>query len=307
MNDDAKTPWEQLQEQLTIVEDRVRGVALGHSAGFYCCGRAGVAKTYTVRTTLDAIAAATGKPYKYANGYITGPGLFELIDTYSDRTIVLDDMGEIFKNNVAMQLLLAALGNQPTDTGTRRVTYRTKQGERTTLFRGGLVCISNLQLRDTPHGEAIKSRIHCLNYNPTEEQIAALFLKIAENGFSRGGLVLTAEEATEVAEFVIKQSKELGFRLDVRLLVDKAFPDYAQHRARDAKTHWQDLIRATLHQQQIELTHKPGKLRRLDHKHSEQELVRRFWRTTPATKNSWRHGSLRPARVGRRSTGGRQK
>ena len=64
---------QELQRRLAVVRDRVRGVARRHYTGFYLFGRAGTAKTYTVRTTLDELNI----PYEYHAGHLTPMGLFD--------------------------------------------------------------------------------------------------------------------------------------------------------------------------------------------------------------------------------------
>ena len=88
-------------------------------------------------------------------------------------------MSAILSNAIALQILMAALGNQPNYTGERVVTYG-RQGQYTPVrFTGGIIIISNLELHATPLMEALKSRVHYLNYDPTDEQIAALMRAIA--------------------------------------------------------------------------------------------------------------------------------
>ncbi len=84
--------YEELQRQLSVIRDRVRGVFYQQTNGLYLFGRPGTSKTHTVRVTLETLAA----PYDYHRGHITPIGLFDLIATNRDRTIVLDDVASIF-------------------------------------------------------------------------------------------------------------------------------------------------------------------------------------------------------------------
>jgi hypothetical protein len=262
-------PLEEMNRQLSVVRDRVRGVALGHHTGFYLCGRAGSSKTYTVRKTLEEAQ----QPYHYHDGHITPIGLFELLSEQYDRVIVLDDVSAIFQDKIAVQILLAALGNQPDELGARVVKYRRKGSEDTIHFSGGIIMISNLRLHSGPVLQALKSRVHYLPYDPTDEQIIALMRAIA----ARGWRSLSPKDCLEVAEFLIGQSRSLNTPLDLRMLVDKAFPDFLQYRNGDAETHWKDLIRITLREQVIDLTHTAqAKLSRQATKEKEQVLVRKI-------------------------------
>ena len=245
-------PLQELQQRLAVVRDRVRGVARRHYAGFYLFGRAGTSKTYTVKTTLDDLEL----PYEYHLGHLTPMGLFDLLSEHHDRVLVLDDVSEILANRVAMQILLAALGNQPGATGSRIVKYRRQGRDETVRFTGGIILISNLELHAAPLLEALKSRVHYLRYDPTDEQIAALMREIASQGRTKPKL--SPKECLEVAEFLIAESQRLGCRLDIRLLVDKAFPDFAQYRNHNTETHWKDLVLATLEEQVLALKYTRG-------------------------------------------------
>jgi hypothetical protein len=260
-----------LDRRLTVVRDRVRGVARGHHTGFYLFGRPGTSKTYTVKTTLDDL----GVPYSYHDGHLTPMGLFDLLEEQQDRVIVLDDVSAIFEQRIALQLLLAALGNQPDETGERVVKYRRQGRDATIHFTGGVICISNLELHGSPLLNALKSRVHYLEYDPPDEQMAALMRVISAKGWPSMSPVIAPDDCLEITEFLISESKKLDVRLDIRHLIDKAFPDYIQYRSGDAETHWKDLIRTTLEEQLLDLKHTPAKPRsRQDQKDLEQQIVR---------------------------------
>ena len=122
-----------LMRQVKIVKDRVRGVVHRKCNGVYLYGRPGTSKTHTVCTTLDNLAVN----YAYSNGHLTPIGLFDLIMENRDRVIVIDDVSAIFNQPIALQLLLAALGNRHDDTGVRYVRYKTARGDEVVAFRGG--------------------------------------------------------------------------------------------------------------------------------------------------------------------------
>jgi hypothetical protein len=247
----GQSPLVDLNSRLTIIRDRVRGVALGHHTGFYLFGRPGTSKTYTVKTTLDEL----GVKYVYVDGHLTPMGLFELLDEQHDRIIVLDDVSQLFADKKALQILLAALGNQPDDRHTRIIKYRRQGKDQTIYFTGGIIAISNLELHAQPLLEALKSRVHYLKCNPTDDQLSALMLEVAGKGWPASAPKLSAEECLEIAIFLVASCKRLNVRLDMRLLVDKAFPDYLQHREGDTEAHWKDLVLTTLEEQLIDLKH----------------------------------------------------
>jgi hypothetical protein len=226
-------------------------------------------------------------------------GLFDLLSEHHNRVLVLDDVSEILANRIALQILLAALGNQPHPTGMRIVKYRRQGREGTVRFTGGIILISNLELHATPLIEALKSRVHYLRYDPTDEQIAALMREIASRGRSKPKL--SPPECTEVADFLIAESQRLGCRLDIRLLVDKAFPDFAQYRNRNTETHWKDLVLAMLEEQVLSLKYTRGpQAMRQAVKANEHQIVRDIlaaYSTRSDRINAWQEQTQKSERA----------
>jgi len=168
----------EMRRRQSVVRDYVRGVAREYATGLYLFGRPGTAKTHTVKDVLDR---DVGEPYRDQRGHLTPVGLFELIAEHADEVIVLDDLVTIFKSDVALQILLSALEHPPPDSRDRGrvVRYRMKGDERRVCFRGGIVCFSNRQLPDDELLGAFKSRVHTLNYDPSDAQLGALMLEAA--------------------------------------------------------------------------------------------------------------------------------
>jgi hypothetical protein len=143
----------ELERQLGVVRDRVRGVASHGLPGFYLYGRAGTSKTYTVRTTL----ASLNCEYVYHAGHLTPIGLFELLEENPTKVIVLDDVASIFDQPKALSILLAALGKQPD--GSRIVKYKRQGRTIRVAFSGGIIAISNLELHGNAVVDALRSRV----------------------------------------------------------------------------------------------------------------------------------------------------
>ena len=139
---DALDYYDDLMRQTKVVKDRIRGVVHGQHNGMYLHGRPGTSKTYIVRTTLDTL----GANYAYSNGHLTPIGLFDLLVENRDRVIVMDDVTSLFNQPIALQLLLAALGNPHDGSKARQVRYKTAKGDVVVPFSGGVVGISNLPL-----------------------------------------------------------------------------------------------------------------------------------------------------------------
>jgi hypothetical protein len=262
-----------------VIRDYVRGVARQYATGLYLFGRPGTAKTHTVRSVLEG---EVGEPYVYQRGHLTPLGLFELLRDHPDEVVVLDDLGAIFKSDVALQVLLSALEHPTGRDRGRVVKYRRQGQEQRAVFRGGVVCVSNRELHDDELLGAFKSRVHTLNYDPSDAQLGALMLEIAGRGWPAGGTPsVRPEEARAVAGFVIGELLRLGCRFDLRLFVDKALPDYQQWKDDETESDWRDLVTASAEEHLVAVRHPDARPSRADRKEEEHALVRDILREHP--------------------------
>ena len=138
----ASSALDDLERGLAIIRDRVRGVGLHLHNGFYLFGRPGTSKSHTVVKTLEA----HGIRFELHKGHLAPIGLFELLAMHHDRVIVLDDEANTFANKTALKILLAALGNEPSDSAARILKYRRQGRDEVVRFTGGIIAISNLEL-----------------------------------------------------------------------------------------------------------------------------------------------------------------
>jgi len=223
------------EAKLQLIRDRVSSVIHGYHTGAYLVGRPGTSKTYTVRQHLEQSCV----PWVYQNARMTPMGLFSFIVDHPEHVIVLDDIVSLFKNDQAMQLMMAGLDGVP---GTARVvTYKSKDAEQRVLFTGAIIAISNVPLRCDPLARALGSRVVMLEHEPTDEEVGAYIRLLAANGFDG----LTTDECFQVSEFLISETRENDMRLDLRHF-NKALRDFRQHKDGHAKTSWRDLVRTSL-------------------------------------------------------------
>lgn len=226
---------QQFERKLQVLRDRVASVAYGYHVAAYVVGRPGSSKTFTIRQELDRY----DRPWVYHNARMTPMGLFSFLTEHPEQIVVLDDIASLFKNEQALQILLAALDGEP---GTARtVTYKSKDREEKIQFSGAIIAISNIPLRCDPLARALGSRIVMLEHEPTDEQIAAFMRLLASRGFED----LTPEECLEVTEFLINETREFDERLDLRHLT-KAWQDFRLVKHGKAETSWQDLVKTSL-------------------------------------------------------------
>jgi hypothetical protein len=268
----------ELRQRQAVVRDYVRGVALQYHTGLYLFGRPGTAKTYMVRNVL---ANDLREIYTYERGHLTPIGLFELIAGHTDEVIVLDDLAEVLRSAVALQILLSALEHPTSQDRSRRVTYKRQRREQRTAFRGGIICISNRELHGDELLGAFKSRVHTLNYDPTDAQLGALMLEIADQGWPAGSdnQEINAEDARTIAQYVIEEMLRAPCPFDLRLLVNKAFPDYQQWKDGEAESDWRDLVTASIEEHLIAVRHSDeASVSRETFKAEEQAIVHEILR-----------------------------
>jgi hypothetical protein len=272
----------ELDRRKGIVRDYVRGVARGYATGLYLFGRPGTAKTHTVRAVLEQ---EIREIFTYQRGHITPMGLFELIAEHSDEVIVLDDLGAVLKSDVALQILLSALEHPTSHDRSRVVKYRRQGREERAVFRGGIVCISNRELHDDELLGAFKSRVHTLNYDPTDAQLGALMLDIADGGWPSGSAKpeIDPEATRTVAHYLIGEMLRLSCPFDLRLLFNKAFPDYQQWKDGEAESDWRDLITASIEEHLVSIRHaEESPVSREERKSEEQSILHEIMRIHPS-------------------------
>ncbi len=275
----------ELHGRQAIARDYVRGVARQYATGAYLFGRPGTAKTHTVRAVLEQ---EIREIFTYQRGHITPMGLFELIASHPDEVIVLDDLGAVLKSDVALQILLSALEHPNSRDRSRVVKYRRQGREERAVFRGGIVCISNRELHDDELLGAFKSRVHTLNYDPTDAQLGALMLDIADRGWPGGSAnpEITADAARMVAHYLIGEMLRLSCRFDLRLLVNKAFPDYQQWMDGEAESDWRDLITASIEEHLVAVRHaEESPVPREERKSEEHSILQEIMRVHPSRED----------------------
>ena len=238
------SPLEELRQQRDLLRTRVISAATRHSNGLFLFGRSGVGKTYTVTEQLedcgaDWVEAPTG---------LTPQGTLELLEENADKCIFGDDVAEMFGRERTTKYWLRALGDRPDHTEPRYIGYKKEGRERKIEFTGSVIIITNEEICPA----AFASRVFCLEYSPTDEQIRALMLDLAQKGNERWRM--SPSECLEVTEFLIAESLDGGIRLDMRDQ-NKASSDYALWRSGKSLVHWKDLVRSMIRQKTVELEH----------------------------------------------------
>ncbi len=266
----------ELDKKLLVAKDRIRMVARGQTPGFYWYGRPGTCKTYTVLAVLDEL----GVKYHYHKGTLTQGGLLEILEEHCDGIIVLDDLSSIFDDKKAVQYFLAALGRQP---GRPLPMGHVRQGQHIAFdFTGGIICISNVPVPPKGLLVAFRSRVHILCHCPSDAMLIALARhRICKNGWPS----LTVQKVNEVIDWVQAESKRLHVQIDLRVICEKAFPDYLAWKNEETEAHWKDLVTTTLEEEVHSLAYTApsnGKIGvRQATKEEEWEIVRSILKDFP--------------------------
>lgn len=277
---DADNFTQSFESKVRLIRDRVVSVANGYQTGVYIVGRPGTSKTFTVKKELEQL----DKPWVIKNARMTPMGLFDFLADHPEHVIVLDDITSLFKNEQALQILLAALDGTPGQP--RLVTYKSKDKDERIWFTGSIIAISNIPLRHDPLARALGSRVVMLEHEPTDEEIAAFIRDLASEGHAD----LSPNECLEVTEFLIAETRAMDQRLDLRHL-NKAWQDYRQATQGDALTLWEDLVRSSLQKQVAEPVRVICKG---EDKENQRQIVRELTEKFPNDRHSqlseWPHG-----------------
>jgi hypothetical protein len=270
-----------LDEKLQLVRDRTRGVAEGYANGLYLWGEGGTSKSYTV----ESILKDEGRPYKLTNSRITGKGLFTLLRDFPDVVHVLEDAETMFGDKTSHGVLRSALWGQVgrNNKQERVVSWQTGPLRDEFIFVGGVILIANCRLDDVPQLRAMKSRIACLQFQPTNEEVAAKMKEIARYGHTYGAHSLPSDSCLEVAFEIISRSQRLRRNLDLRLLVN-TFQDRLQWENGSAETHWVDLLESRMSERTVTLSRRPET--RNAKKAREVEVVRSLQALAPVDRLS---------------------
>ena len=243
---------DQLDKKLLVARDRIRMVARGKTPGFYWHGRPGTCKTHTVLAVLDEM----GVKYHYHKGNITQGGLLEIMEQHHDEIIVLDDLSAIFDDKKAVQYLLAALdANQES-----RCRWATFARESTFPSTSRAASSASATCRSRRRGcwrrsRAVSTRSHiprpisCSSAWPATASAKKVWPVLDPK--------LAVDQVNEVINWVWDESKRINAAIDLRVLFDKALPDYLAWHNKETEAHWKDLVTTTLEEEVNALAYTP--------------------------------------------------
>ena len=232
---------ESINSRKEVVRARVREVATGMVPSLFIYGPGGHGKSDAVFHHLDE----TVENWHLHNSHMTGTALFHALEDHPDRIHVLDDMESSYKDAKFAGILRSACGS--VRGRQRKVTYRTAQLNRQVIFEGGIVIISNQDLREHGVLGAVASRMRPLEWRLSEGEIMAIISDAAENQpLHVKGERVSMVEAMEVAEFVASIRQDGKYAIDLRAFFEHGLPTFVAWKKTKDGPHWHEILKSKL-------------------------------------------------------------
>lgn len=241
-NSDSLKNMQKTDEEI-LVEQRRRfhtlermghGVVAGQIRSMIVSGPAGIGKTYTIEGLLESAADNKEITYESIHGFVRPSGLYRMLweNKEQNQVILLDDADSVFADEVALNLLKAAL-----DTTKRRIIswrsekkFETPDGElipNSFEYKGSIVFITNLNFDSMLHGKmgphfsALISRSYYIDLNMTNNHECMIRIKdVLANSDMANVIGLTKKQTKELMQFVeenYNQLRELSLRMIMKL------------------------------------------------------------------------------------------
>ena len=236
---------ERLRERFDMLEDMTKATKKGDVRAMIVSGPPGVGKSHGVEKVLgkhDLIATLGEKPPKYevVKGAMSAIGLYCKLYKMADKdnVIVFDDCDSIFRDELSLNILKAALDSKKT----RRIHWNTdsfklrNEGVPDSFeFKGSAIFITNIKfdnvkskkMRD--HLEALESRCHYIDLAIDTDREKLLRIKQITNDGMLDDYQLGQEVVEEIVDFCDinkKRLRELSLRTVLKVAdLAKAFPN----------------------------------------------------------------------------------
>ena len=169
-----------------MLREIVTGVAKNKMRGAIIAGAPGIGKTWTVEETLEEFTVLPDdspeqKVVTRLKGHITPLEMYHIMGDHKgpENVILLDDADAAFTNNQSLNVLKAALDTLPR----RRVTWGSSSPQvrfDEFVFEGGLIVITNSSLKSNPHYRAFTDRVHCVNFQLSNQERLVRIAEIAQ-------------------------------------------------------------------------------------------------------------------------------
>lgn len=235
---------DRLRDRFQMLTDMAKAVKRGDVRSLIVSGPPGVGKSHGIEEVLDRYQVVEtlggSKKYEVVKGAMSPIGLYCKLYKYADRdnVIVFDDCDSIFTDELALNILKAALDSKKKRMihwNTDSFKLRNEGVPSSFMFQGSAIFITNLKFENVKskkiqeHLKALESRSHYIDLTIDTEREKMLRIKqivadgmLDDYGFADG----VADEIVEFCDVNRKRLRELSLRtvLKVADLV-KAFPD----------------------------------------------------------------------------------
>ena len=233
------TPWlsdrqllARMVERFAILDQLIQESINGNITSLIISGPAGLGKSFPVEKALSE----SDTPYRISKGYAKATGLFKLLyeHRHPGSILVIDDMDSVFGDEIALNMLKAALDT----TEVRNVSYLSERSmkddqtdeklPKTFQMEGSVIFITNYDFdamiakghKLAPHLEALVSRSHYVSLDMTTNRHYLLRIRqVAETGlFARKEM--TPQQVDDVMDFIVENSdrlRELSLRVALKI------------------------------------------------------------------------------------------
>jgi hypothetical protein len=171
----------------------------------------------------------------------------DLLKENPNCTHVIDDAEGLFQDKSSYGVLRSALWGQTGKDGyqERVVVWQKDKVREEVLFKGGIIVLANKALPNVPELRALTTRIPCLQFSPSNEELAAYMRKLAKAGHRHGPFFLEPASCLEVVAAIIEKTRQLKRPLDLRLFVN-ACNDRLFYEQGMSESHWLTLLESTI-------------------------------------------------------------
>jgi hypothetical protein len=233
-----------LRQKESLLKAALDSVIQGYTNAAFIYGPGGLGKTHLITSQLEAML---GKVWRHHTAYSTPKALMLAIAEAPDVVHLFEDVEKLHKTDVGASILRAACGSPKQRE--RWVTYETATEVMRVNFSGGIVIVSNEDLsRAKGPMAAVASRFRPMLWDlTTEERVVSIF-DIAERGWKRGSLALSAGQCRQVAEYLVMQMLDglVQIPVDLRTYTEHALPAFAMVHLGGSTVDWKEVVRVKL-------------------------------------------------------------
>ena len=230
---------DRIKTRFDILDDMAKATIAGDIRAMIVSGPPGVGKSYGVEQQMEKASlfdqlTNSRTRYEVVKGAMTALGLYAVLYKYSDskNVLVFDDCDSVFQDDLALNILKAAL-----DSGkSRRICWNSdssllnREGIPNSFeFKGSCIFITNLKFENIKskklqdHLEALQSRCHFLNLTIDSDRDKMLRIKQVDRD-CEGGLFRDYDfnegQGQEIFDFMEENAhklREISMRMALKI------------------------------------------------------------------------------------------